>query len=115
MLPPRYSFKRMQPCLTSGGVFAPIVDLHRELHRVVLGTSRSDARDRVLNAIWSKVEPVFQTQLQQFPGLTDRVHSALVAEVDALLVQAREQMPDFRSDFDASVRGYEGVLLKWRS
>lgn len=110
MLPPRYSFNRMQPCLTSGGVFAPIVDLHRELHRVVLGTAQSDARDRVVNAIWTKVEPVFQTQIQQFPGLTDRVHSALVAEVDTLLVQAREQMPDFRSDFDASVRGYEGVF-----
>jgi hypothetical protein len=100
----------MQPCLTSGGVFAPIVDLHRELHRVVLGTSQSDARDRVVNAIWSKVEPVFQVHFQHHPGLTERVYSALAAEVDASLSQAREQISDFRADFDAAVRSYEGVF-----
>ncbi len=102
----------MQPCLTSGGVFAPIVDLHRELHRAVLGTSQSDARDRVVNAIWSKVEPVFQSQFQQYPGLTERVYSALVAEVDASLLAARDHLVNFRSEFDASVRGYEGVFAE---
>ena len=99
----------MQPGLTSGGVFAPIVDLHRELHRAVLGVPRRDAIDNVVAAIWTRVEPVFQTQFQLEPDLTNRVHSALVADVEASLALASDYHEAFRSEFEASVRGYEGV------
>lgn len=102
----------MQPSLTSGGVFAPIVDLHRELHRSVLGASPSGASNRVVAAVWNAVEPVFQAQFQSQPELTTRVHSALVSEVDAALASAASASIDYRTEFEASIRGYEGVFAE---
>jgi len=102
----------MQPSLTSGGVFAPIVDLHRELHRAVLGVPRREAIDSLVAAIWTKVEPVFQAQFHSEPELINRVHSALVADVNAALALASDNEARFRADFEASVRGYEGVFAE---
>jgi hypothetical protein len=102
----------MQPSLTSGGVFAPIVDLHRELHRAVLGVPRREAIDSLVAAIWTKVEPVFQAQFHLEPELINRVHSALVADVNAALALANDNEARFRADFEASLRGYEGVFAE---
>lgn len=102
----------MQPCLTSGGVFAPIVDLHRELHRAVLGAPPSGASNRVVAAVWNAVEPVFQAQFQLQPELTQRVHSALVSEVDAAFASAAAANIDYRTEYEASIRGYEGVFAE---
>lgn len=100
----------MQPCLTSGGVFAPIVDLHREMHRSVLGTSSSSASNRVVSVVWNAVESVFQMQFRLQPELTQRVHSALVSEVDAVLASAASARIDYRTEYETSIRGYEGVF-----
>ena len=102
----------MQPCLTSGGVFAPIVDLHRELHRAVLGAPSSGASNRVVAAVWNAVEPVFQAQYQLQPELTQRVHSAFVSEVDAALASAAAASIDYRTEYETSIRGYEGVFAE---
>lgn len=102
----------MQPCLTNGGIFAPIVDLHRELHRAVLGSPSSGASNRIVATIWNAVEPVFVAQFHLQPELTQRVHSALVAEVDAALASAVASNVDYRSAYEASIRGYEGVFAE---
>jgi len=99
----------MQPSLTSGGVFAPIVDLHRELHRAMLGVPRRDAIETVVSAIWTRAEPVFQAQFHLEPELINRIHSALVADVDASLTLASDYQDAFRSEFEDAIRGYEGV------
>lgn len=102
----------MQPSLTSGGVFATIVDLHRELHRAVLGAPSADAISRVVAAVWSAVEPVFQAQFQLQPELTERVHSALVSELEAALTGATSDRSTYRAEYDRAISGYEGVFAE---
>ncbi|MFM7186558.1 MAG: hypothetical protein ACKO14_01945 [Armatimonadota bacterium] len=100
----------MQPCLTSGGVFAPIVDLHRDLHRAALGTPSSAVINRVVTVVWDSVEPVFQVQFKEQPELIQRVHSAFLSEADASLALAAATAGEYRTEYESSIHGYEGVF-----
>lgn len=102
----------MQPSLTSGGIFATIVDLHRELHRATLGAPSTDALNRVVAAVWNAVEPVFQVQFRLQPELTQRVHSALLSDLDTAAANAAAHISDYRTEYEKSIRGYEGVFAE---
>lgn len=102
----------MQPGLTSGGVFAPIVDLHRELHRALSGVPSQTTIDRVAASIWQAAESRLQSKFQHQPELLERVHSALVSDVVAVFSDAKECSSVHKAHFEASVRGYEGVFAE---
>lgn len=105
----------MQPGLTSGGVFAPIVELHKELHRALLGDTLRATIDRVANSIWQKAESRLQSRFQHQPELLERVHNALVADVEAAFAETTESSSNFKREFEASVRGYEGIFAEMAS
>ncbi len=102
----------MQPCLTAGGVFAPIVDLHRELHRAMLGASTIGAIERVTGPVWMAVEGVFQAQFHAQPEFIQRVHSALLSDVEGVFANAAACASDYRLEYESSIRGYEGVFAE---